>query len=74
MIKKIILFLLSSICCVFVGICTYYLAIWIHPPYVITSNGSRYGLMPIGQVMVAILVSVIMIYPAYRILRKRFEK
>ncbi len=58
----------------FIGIGTYYLAILIHPPYVITSDGSRYGLMPIGQVMVAIVVSVIMIYPAYRILRKHFEK
>lgn len=74
MIQKIILFLLSAACCVFIGIGTYYLAILIHPPYVITGDGSRYGLMPIRQVLVATLMAILMIYPVYRILRKRFEK
>lgn len=74
MIKKLGIFLLSAACCVFIGIGTYYLAILINPPYVINSDDSRYGLMPIGQVMLAILVSLLMLYPVFKTLRKRFEK
>jgi hypothetical protein len=74
MIKKLGIFVLSAACCLLIGIGTYYLAILVNPPYVVNSDGSRYGLMPIGQVILALLVSVLMLYPVFRILRKRFEK